>query len=597
MTAHSPFAPTAAFVDELIRQGVKDVCFAPGSRSTPLVLLFAEHPKARLHRHIDERSAGFYALGIAKASRRPVALVCTSGTAAANFLPSIIEAFYGQVPLIVLTADRPPEARGVGSPQTIDQTKLYGDHVKWFAEMPLPGDGLVDHARALAKRAYAAATEGPPGPVHLNFPFREPLLPDEQPFEKLPEPDAPAFPDQGAPVLFAEVKPARESFRPLARALAGAQRGLIICGPQEDPALGRAVARLAARLQYPVLADPLSQVRCGFHSKELIIDAYDAFLRDEAFIETNAPELVLRFGAPPTSKPLAQFLDRHAERHKCRVVLVDPYHWRDPSHQAWQIVRAEAVAACTVLDECLEELGPPQQTPTRTQWVDRWLRVNALTRESCTQATLGMDAPFEGSVFTHLAQLLPAGATLYVGNSMPVRDLDTFFPALDRPVRIMANRGANGIDGVVSSALGAAAVSDEPLVLVIGDLSFLHDLGGLLAAKDHPGSATIILINNDGGGIFSFLPQASRPEHFETLFGTPTGVRFRPISEMFGISFETADGWDHFRTLVQASLTRPGVRIIEVKSERKVNVDLHREVWQTVSRSLRGALAQGEVTR
>ena len=288
-----------AFVDELIRQGVKDVCFAPGSRSTPLVLLFAEHPKARLHRHIDERSAGFYALGIAKASRRPVALVCTSGTAAANFLPSIIEAFYGQVPLIVLTADRPPEARGVGSPQTIDQTKLYGDHVKWFAEMPLPGDGLVDHAHALAKRAYAAATEGPPGPVHLNFPFREPLLPDEQPFEKLPEPDAPAFPDQGAPVLFAEVKPARESFRPLARALAGAQRGLIICGPQENPALGRAVARLAARLQYPVLADPLSQVRCGFHSKELIIDAYDAFLRDEAFIETNAPELVLRFGRRP----------------------------------------------------------------------------------------------------------------------------------------------------------------------------------------------------------------------------------------------------------------------------------------------------------
>ena len=262
MTTLSPYAPTAAFVDELIRQGVKDVCFAPGSRSTPLVLLFAEHPNVRLHRHIDERSAGFYALGIAKASRRPVALVCTSGTAAANFLPSVIEAYYGQTPLIVLTADRPPEARGVGSPQTIDQIKMYGDHVKWFAEMPLPQDGLVDHARALARRAYAGAMEGPPGPVHLNYPFREPLLPDTRPFESLPEPEAQSPTLGGSSAMFTEAKLSVDSFRPLATYLASVDRGLIVCGPQEDPALRRG-SHAGWQPASAIRSLPIPSLRCG----------------------------------------------------------------------------------------------------------------------------------------------------------------------------------------------------------------------------------------------------------------------------------------------------------------------------------------------
>lgn len=616
MNAASSYAPTAAFVDELIRQGVRDVCFAPGSRSTPLILLFADHPGARLHRHIDERSAAFYALGMAKATRRPVALVCTSGTAAANFLPAVVEAYYSQTPLIVLTADRPPEARGVGSPQTIDQVKLYGDHVKWFAEMPLPGDGLVDHARGQARRAYASAVQGPAGPVHLNFPFREPLLPEERPFDAVPDrewevdaygtqPDAP----RALAVIGGESRPPVDAVRPLASCLARAERGLIVCGPQEDPALGEAVARLAARLRFPVLADPLSQVRCGRHSKEYIIDAYDAFLRNPAFAEANVPDLVLRFGAAPTSKPLTQYLEKHLQTGRSRLVLVDPYAWRDPSHFAWRVVRSDAVAFCEAMEQALAEVLAGSAVPTATEtearqpgrlrrrqqrWSAAWQRANAVARRACTETALKMDTVFEGTVFVHLAELLPEGAALYAGNSMPVRDLDTFFPALDRPVRMMANRGANGIDGVLSSALGASAAWDKPLVLVIGDLSFLHDLGGLLAAKNHPGSATIVLINNDGGGIFSFLPQASRPDRFEALFGTPTGVRFHAVAELFGVPFETARDWDHFRSLVRASLARPGVEIIEVKSDRTANVDLHRRVWQAVNRALEAIPGPGE---
>ncbi|MFO7319274.1 MAG: 2-succinyl-5-enolpyruvyl-6-hydroxy-3-cyclohexene-1-carboxylic-acid synthase [Limnochordia bacterium] len=622
------YLPTIAFVDELVRAGLREVCFAPGSRSTPLALLFAQRPEVRLFRHIDERSAGFFGLGLAKALRRPVALLCTSGTAAANFLPAVVEAYFGRVPLIVLTADRPPEARGTGAPQTIDQLKLYGDHVKWFAEMPVPEarDELVYHARAFARRAWEGALGAPPGPVHLNFPFREPLLPPARPYDILAEwsrgrgletgliaqPD-PVPPAQGAenavsPGLglgFPASPPPQRSGAPaaaaagplaaLAQHAAPGRRGLIVCGPQDDPELGEAVTRLAARLGYPVLADPLSQVRCGPHSKELVIDAYDALLRDEAFAERAAPELVLHFGAPATSKPLALYL----ERHSCPRWVFDAGEGRDPSHRA-QLIREDPVTACRRLEAALAARNPEGagSPPSPSSWLALWQAAGRAAREACTAgareaAPAGEGLLFEGRVFVELAELLPAGAALYAGNSMPVRDLDTFFPALDRPVRFFANRGANGIDGVVSSALGAAAGWEGPLVLVIGDLSFLHDLTGLLAAKTHGLSATVVLVHNDGGGIFSFLPQAGRPEHFEALFGTPTGLDFRPAAEALGAAFATARSWSHFRALVDESLRRPGVQVIEVRSERAANAALHRRIWQAVSDAVAPVLAGG----
>lgn len=587
MNDGSQYAQTVAFVDELVRAGLKEVCFAPGSRSTPLALLFAEHPGVRLFSHIDERSAGFFALGAAKAARRPVAVLCTSGTAAANFLPSVVEAYFGQVPLIVLTADRPPEARGIGSPQTIDQLKIFGDHVKWYAEVPVPENTpeLIAHARALARQAFALAAGGPPGPVHLNFPFREPLLPQEAPFSAAQESQGlpPKEQDCELPsVVPGQVQPSLASFRPIAKLLERARRGLIVCGPQDDPDAADAIVRLAARLGFPILADPLSQVRCGTHTKELVIDAYDAFLRVEEFAAAQAPEVVLRFGAPPTSKPLNQYLARHPSA----TILFDPYHWRDPFHLASSVVRADAATASEALLKLLDETSVSGEA-AGCEWTRLWLSANARTRSVIDETLAAMDGLFEGEVFVHLAELLPPGATLFVGNSMPVRDLDTFFPALDRPLRFMANRGANGIDGVVSSALGASAVLEAPLALVVGDLSFLHDLGGLLAAQRHRLTATIILINNDGGGIFSFLPQAGRPKHFEELFGTPVGLDFRHAARLFGLSFTAAADWNEFRAQVKESLARPGVDIIEVKSDRRTNVEQHRAVWQAVSRAVR----------
>ena len=311
------FALAGAFVDELTRVGVRHACVCPGSRSTPLAIKLACHPALRVWVHVDERSAGFFALGMARELGEPVALLCSSGTAAANFLPAVVEAYHARVPLVVLTADRPPEVRDFGAAQTIDQVRLYGGHVKWFVDMPVPevSDELLRHVRAIAGRAVATARAGPAGPVHLNFPFREPLLPITDPGEDVTALDPIA--SDGRPDNLPYVTASRAARAPapdvvaaLAADLAATPRGLIVCGPQNDPALAGAVAGLAAAVGYPVLADPLSQVRCGWHDRALIVDSYDAFLRDETTCRELAPDVVLRFGAPPTSKPLLQYLQR-----------------------------------------------------------------------------------------------------------------------------------------------------------------------------------------------------------------------------------------------------------------------------------------------
>lgn len=581
-----------ALVDELQRAGVRNAVVCPGSRSTPLAFCLAEQPALRVWMHVDERSAAFFALGMAKRLRQTVAILCTSGTAAANFLPAIVEAKLTHVPLLVLTADRPPELRDVGAPQAIDQNRLYGTHVKWFAEVALPeaNDTALRYIRTLACRAAALTLAAPIGPVHLNLPFREPLAPEPQPADSpLPSPgkrdrDAWYGRPSNAPYIVVDDAPAgRISSLVLERLctqVRAASRGLIIAGPGCAPGLARSLTALARCLGYPILADPLSQLRCGAHERDLILTSYDAFLRLESFTTRFEPQLVLRFGAMPTAKPLLLYLNRYTS---CPQVIINEQEgWEEPTQLASTLLHAGMLSVCEDLPAALDAREEGMQRDEA--WLAGWQRADQLTRQALLPALNDFSQPFEGRVFSELAELLPAGATLYAGNSMPVRDLDTFFWGDERAIQIVGNRGASGIDGVISSALGFSAASraDEPVVLVVGDLSFFHDLNGLLAARLHQLNIVIVLVNNDGGGIFSFLPQAAYPEHFEQLFGTPTGLDFAPVVKMYDGTFTRAATWHEFRDAVEQGMKVGGLHVVEVVTERESNVTMHRQLWRTV---------------
>lgn len=587
------FAWAKAFVDELARAGIRHVCAAPGSRSTPLALTIATHPGLRTWMHLDERSAAYFALGMARTLGEPVALLCTSGTAAANFLPAVVEAHHAAVPLLVLTADRPPELRDVGAAQTIDQARLFGVHAKWFVDAGLPEatPAHLRYARTLACRAVALAAAAPAGVVHLNFPFREPLVPRPvAPPPSLDSADLRAWqgrPD-GAPwVRVADAPPQadRETLRWLVQQLRNARRPLVVCGPQPDERLAPPLASLAAAVGAPLLADPLSQLRWGPHERAAIVDRYDALLRDERVATALAPDLVLRFGAIPTSKPLLQYLERHAAATQ---VVVDAARWPEPLHVAAAVIHADPRSLCERLHA---ELGVDVPVPAGTSgWLDAWRRADRAACAALVSCMTALAEPFEGSALAGIARAIPDGGTLFVSSSMPVRDLDAFAPGDARRLRVLANRGANGIDGVVSSALGAAAVAREagggPLVLAIGDLAFYHDMNGLLAAKRHALDATIVVLNNDGGGIFSFLPQAALREHFETLFGTPHGLTFAPAAELYGATYRCATTTEELRAHVEAGIAGRGLHVVELRTDRARNVTLHREAWAAVSRAL-----------
>jgi 2-succinyl-5-enolpyruvyl-6-hydroxy-3-cyclohexene-1-carboxylate synthase len=590
--------PLRAFVDELVRAGLRDAVICPGSRSTPLALALHAHPGLRCRVLLDERAAGFFALGLAKASRRPVAVLCTSGTAALNLAPAGVEAFYGRVPLVVLTADRPPELRDRGAAQTIDQSRLYGAQVKWYADVPVLDDTPDQRAyvRSLAGRAAAEALAAPLGPVHLNFALREPLIP-AGPLGPLPDDprDRAVLPGPGAPFVDALAGRSMLSAGELARLaarIAATDRGLIVTGPQDDPEFPVAVARLAVATGYPILADPLSQVRVGPHDRSHVVARGDLMVRPGKWIDAHRPEIVLRFGAMPTSKPILQML----QAVRPALVVVDGGGgWREPALMPATFVHADDAAFADGLAEALDRTGAGRAAAPSSPWAAEWLEADAAAGEALAGWLAGPAVaaePFEPRPFAVLAELIPDGGILWAGSSMPVRDMDAYLPGSPRAIRCLANRGANGIDGVVSSALGAAASETGPVVLVVGDLSFLHDLNALVAARLHHLSATIVLINNDGAGIFSFLPQASAddpavglPDAYEELFGAPHGVDFGPIVRALG-GEHMAVGPGDLRRALADSIGAPGVRVLEIRTERARNVALHREAAAAVSATL-----------
>jgi 2-succinyl-5-enolpyruvyl-6-hydroxy-3-cyclohexene-1-carboxylate synthase len=591
----------AAFVDELARCGMRDACTAPGSRNTPLLIGLAREPRLRCHSHIDERAAGFFALGIAKASGLPVAVTCTSGTAAAELLPAAIEAHEARVPLLLLTADRPPELREVGAGQTIDQVKIYGSAAKWFVEVDLEGLGVAGErsVRTLACRAFATAIEGRPGVVHLNFPLREPLV------TAGPLPRARGGRADGMPLLTrtsirAGDQPATQR---LAELVGSARRGVLVAGRYErvtaadtlsgqEGELFAAAAEFCAARGWPLLADPLSGARRG----NAAIAHYDALLRHEPFASGNQPDLVLRVGDLPTSKPLRTWL---AGLRDVPQVALDPDGaWQDPANVLSESLQLDpACALWELTPEDAPELRRQDRAERQRGWLDGWRTADERASEAIG-ATLARAGLSEPTVAAELGTLLPAAATLFVASSMPVRDVETFWPVRPDPPRVLCNRGANGIDGTVSSAFGAGAASDGPVVLLIGDVALAHDLSALIAASRLSIKLTIVLVNNDGGGIFDFLPIAGaeaardRDRGFpgEDLYtrhvATPTGLDFATAAALYRLDHELVDDVPSFRDALARALERPRSTIVEVRTERDANVRLHREVWTDVAAAL-----------
>lgn len=568
----------ASFVSELVHTGVKDVVVSPGSRSTPIAMIVAQHPDLNVHIQVDERSAAFFALGIAKATKQPTVLLCTSGTAAANYYPAIVEATISRVPLVVLTADRPHELRDVGAPQTIDQIHLYGKQVKWFVEMAPPEDtaSMVRYARVVCARAVSTSLQAPAGPVHLNFPLREPLIPllEDEDLFKQSEREEHYVEIQRATLTLQE-----NEYRGYAERVSKVNKGVIICGQIEDDEFSEAVVSLAKKLHFPIIADPLSQLRSGNHSGEYIIDTYDTFLRNEMVREAMKPDLIIRFGSMPVSKYLSFFLK---ENHASTQIVVDGGGgWRDPSLLSTDMVYCQETIFCKKIEKHVEQ---KQMTP----YCQKWLNLNTKTIE-LIKVLDHQESLSEAKLFYQLAELLPESATIFVGNSMPIRDLDSFFHFNQKNIKIMANRGANGIDGTVSTALGAAT-KKQPFYLLLGDLTFFHDLNGLLIAKLQEIDVTIILINNNGGGIFSFLPQYEHPKHFEQLFGTPLDLDYRKVVEMYEGQFIRIHNWEQFTKELIEDRTKKGLRVIELVTNRDENVKEHRDLWNIVSQEINKSL-------
>jgi len=564
LPANSTFAPLRAFVDELARCGVEHAVTSPGSRNAPLLLTLAADSRIRAHSALDERSAGYVAVGLARSTGRPVALTCTSGTAAANLLPAVVEAHQAGLPLLVLTADRPPELRDVGAGQSIDQIKLYGSAAKWFVEVGnhAPGRETAVHYRALACRAFHSALSGRPGPVHLNFGLREPLAPVT---EDLDPSDWHGRPG-GEP--WTRVASARggdgDAGAAFARRERAVSRGVIVCGQIRDRVADQAAA-LGRAAGWPVLADALSGVRCGPHDRSQVIAHYDPLLRSDAFAERMRPDLVVRIGDMPTSKALRRWIAGS------RQVVLDPDGaWNEPTRTAADIITADPAGFAAAAAQA--------EWQRDADWAEGWRAANARVGKVLEAAP----DLFEAKLYAGLADALGDGDDVWVSSSMPVRDVEAYFPAIQAKVRFLANRGANGIDGVTSSAAGAALAATGRTYLLIGELALLHDLGGLVSARRLGAMPTIVCVNNGGGGIFDFLPVAtSAPRDlYEQHIATPVEVDLRDVARIAGLPHRLALTPDELRDAV----AEPA--LVEIPIERGRSLELHRQVQAEVASAI-----------
>ena len=548
----------ATLVDEWARAGVTDAVVCPGSRSTPLAVALASDPRVVVHVHHDERSGAFMALGIGLASGRPAVVLTSSGTAAVELHPAIVEAHQSAVPLIAATADRPPELQGVGAPQTIDQQHLYGGSVRWFVDAGVPSEETRGAWRSLGARSVAEALGAGgrgPGPVQVNLPFRDPLVgePGELPTGRASGRAWHTVVDDRSDLDDAAVDTLTETL--------DAVRGVIIAGRGTG---GAGVHALAEKLAWPVLADPRSGARVPARTT---VAAFDSVLRHPRFAADHRPEVVLRVGEQPASKVLAQWLAASGARE---VVLHRRGAWIDPDRTADVVVAADPSPVIAALAKRLAGTGA-----SATPWLARWAHAEEVAQRAIAAALGASTGPTEPGVARDIMAVLPEGSSLVLSSSMPVRDVE-WFAAPRVGVDVFSNRGANGIDGVVSTAVGVALASRRPTALLVGDVALLHDTNGMLMASSRDVDLTIVVVDNDGGGIFSFLPQATSlaPDTFERLFGTPHGVDLTALAAVHGIPEVTSLGEGN------------GVRMMRVRTNRAANVAVHDRINRAVVAAL-----------
>lgn len=608
----------ATLVDEWVRAGVAHAVVCPGSRSTPLALVVADRDELTVHIQQDERSGSYLALGIGLATGQPAIVVTTSGTAAAELHPAVVEAHQAGVPLLACTADRPPEMQDVGGPQVIDQTHVFGRTVRWFTDPGVPDARIADRWRPLAARAHAEATGARPGPVHVNLPFREPLVGDPGPLP--PARATGPWMRLGAGAVGSGRLSPSSSPDGLG-ALAG-RRGVIVAG--EGSGDGEAIHRLAGALGWPVLAEPRA---AAWRPAPTLVTHLDALLRSSRAAEGLRPEVILRLGPPPASRVVNEWLAASGGEE----IVVAGHAWSDPAGTAAVVLRerpGEVVASwLTALDR-----DPPERpegwlaawqaaTTAAQQTLDRLLTqspasvggtagpgvaasaevgrvvepgaaADASDRRGEPRAAIGVGGGgvTEPGVARELVAALPDGAWLVVSSSMPIRDVERY-ASPQSSVRVVANRGANGIDGVVSTAVGVAIGTGGPTALLIGDLALLHDSNGLLGAASRDIDLVCVVVDNDGGGIFSFLPQARAlpADRFERLFGTPHGLDLVALAAAYGVETRAVDAdlADHVRD----ALGKGGVHVLVARTDRDANVDVHRRLDRAVATAVDQALA------
>jgi 2-succinyl-5-enolpyruvyl-6-hydroxy-3-cyclohexene-1-carboxylate synthase len=574
-------------IEELVRNSVTQICISPGSRSTPLVLAAAANDKVNTTVHFDERGMAFYALGYAKATGKQAALICTSGTAVANLYPAVIEAGMSFTPMIILSADRPPELRDTGASQTIDQVRIFGDYLRWSFDLPAP-DQAIDSAFVLTTvdQACYRARRSPAGPVQLNCPFREPLVPTDTRHD-LSEylSSIGRWSNSVVPYTIYSRPACHGSVSDMdiiVDAVRNAKRGLIVAGTLPPYIDVQPVVALAERLHWPLVADIHSGARfCGLRSTA-VVSHFDLFLRVEEFRRKFQPDLILHFGGPPISKHLARYL---AEGDAEQIMVSDHPHRHDPDHMVTRRVESDPIWLAT---ELAARLG---RSPSALH--DAFVaaeQASAAVIESFLTSNVELVSEF--GVAREIFEQATDERGIFLATSMPIREADAFAAAGDSRLHVCANRGVNGIDGTIASAVGFAAGRQSAVTLLIGDLAFLHDLNSLALVGQSAQPITIVVINNDGGGIFSFLPVAGATEHFERFFGTPHGVDFAPSAAQFGIDYCRVDTLSGFVSEYGYAITSGVSSIIEVTSERARNLSQHQQLWDTVRGRVTRALTE-----